>query len=102
MDPGIADHLVQHETGNVLSRDFTAMKVSQVGKRPDHFTSGLVIENGGPNDSPIQSTVLDEGFLTVLVLVNLPQKQRKDQPVEQKAPMSIAIASTNSCDADKA
>src|SRR5215212_10165191 len=49
--PGIGTHLIQDELGNVLARDASAMEIGEILDRFDGAAAGLVVQDGGANES---------------------------------------------------
>lgn len=68
------------------------MGVAQVGQGAYIASGGFIVEDGKPNDRPPQPTFPDNGFLTVLVGINVAHKKRVDQLVEDKTAMFPAVA----------
>lgn len=100
MDPGVTAHLVQDKARNICSRYGPAVEAGEIRERAD-FVAGLIVEDGGTNEDPIEPATSDDGFLPVLVGVHLAQQKRENQIVEQKSAVTSAVTGSNPCDADQ-
>ena len=78
------------------------MEVGEIRQRPDRAAAGLIVQDGGPNEDPVEPAVSNDGLLAVLVGVHLLQEKRKDHVVEEKAAVSGAVAGAEPGDANQA
>src|SRR6185503_15517216 len=90
MQPGVGVQLVQNEGRNVFSRYGPTMEVGEIRESADRAAAGLVVQDGGTNQDPVEPAVSDDGLLPVLVGVHLRQEKRKDHVVEEKTAVPCA------------
>jgi len=102
MQPGIGPQLIQDERRNVCARYRAAPKLGEFLKRPDRVAAGLVIQDGGANENPVDAAVPDDRFLPVFVGIDLAQQKREYQSVEEKAAVSGTLAGAHPRDAHQA
>lgn len=82
--------LIEHEARDVLAGDGPAVETGEVGERTDGAVPGLVVQDSGADEHPVQAAVPDDGFLAVLVGVDVAQ-QREDQLVEGETAVTAAV-----------
>jgi hypothetical protein len=100
--PDIGAQLIQDELGNVLSRYASAMEIGEILECLDRAATRLVVQDGGANENPGKTALLDDRFLPIIVGVDLPQEKREDHVIEEETTMPGAVAGTYSRDADQA
>src|SRR4051812_44364587 len=101
MQPGIGAQVIQDERRNVLPRYASSMVVGEIRERPDRAAAGLVVQDGGTDEDPVQPAVSDNRFLPILVGVNLLQQKWKDHIVEEETAVSGTIAGAHPGDANQ-
>ena len=77
MQPSRDAHLVQNKLRKVLSGYGSAMEAGEIRKRPDRVAAGLIVEDGWPDENPVESGISDDRLLAVLVRVHLSQEKRE-------------------------
>jgi len=70
------------------------MEIGEILECLDRAATRLVVQDGGANENPGKTALLDDRFLPILAGVDLPQEKREDHVIEEETTMPGAVAGT--------